>query len=455
MALAHSRFRFGASEQLLDQAARLGFELPYSDSLARLAQPVVIGAAMAPNALGIHPMEGCDGTRDGGPDALTRRRYLRFARGGAGLLWFEATAITPEARANPRQLCLTAQTAPAIARLREETLAAAADAFGSNHRPFAVIQLTHSGRYSRPVDRPAPILAHHDGVLDRAMGIAADQPVISDGELDRLQETYVAAARLAAECGFDGVDIKSCHRYLLSELLAAHTRPGSYGGPFANRTRFLLQTVRRIREQVPAIQITLRLNIYDAHPFPWGWGVDQHDAALPDLAEPLRLVHLLHQAGVTLVNVTAGNPYFSPHVNRPFDANVVGGALPDEHPLIGVMRLLDLAAAVKRAEPELVIMGTGYSWLRHHLGHVGAAVLEQGGADIIGVGREALAYPDFARDLIERGTLDRRRACITCSRCTQIMRDHGEAGCVPFDREVYGPIYDRGRQAHTTRGSPA
>lgn len=445
--MPHSRFRYNTAQQLQDEAARLGLDLPWSDDLAALARPVRVGQALAPNALAVHPMEGCDGTLDGQPGELTRRRYGRFACGGAGLLWFEATAISPEARANPNQLCLTPETQSAFAALRASSLAAARAALGADHRPFTVLQLAHSGRYSRPVNRPAPILAHHDGVLDRAMGLPDDYPLISDDALDRLQDTFVAAARLAAGCGFDGVDVKSCHRYLLSELLASHTRPGKYGGSFESRTRFLLDVVRRVRAEVPDVQLTIRLNVYDGHPYPWGWGVSEADPGAPDLSEPQRLVRLLHKAGVSLVNVTAGNPYFTPHINRPFDVNVTGGYTPDEHPLTGVVRLLDLARDIKRSCPELVIVGSGYSWLRQHLGPVAAGVVTRGWADIVGVGREAFAYPDFARDLLEHGALDRRKTCVACSRCTQIMRDHGEAGCVPFDRAVYGPIYDRGRAA--------
>ncbi|MHB1319009.1 MAG: oxidoreductase, partial [Anaerolineae bacterium] len=375
-----------------------------------------------------------------------------FAAGGAGLLWFEATAISPEARANPRQLLLTAGTVDAFARLRETAMAEGRRVNGADHRPFTVIQLAHSGRYSRPVDRPAPIIAHHDGVLDDAMKIARDHPLITDDALDRLQDTYVAAARLAVKAGFDGVDIKACHRYLISELLAAHTREGKYGGSFENRTRFLLEIVRRVRAEAPGARITLRLNVYDGHPYPWGWGVSLEDPGVPDLREPLLLVRLLHEAGVNLINVTAGNPCFTPHINRPFDQNVTGGYLPDEHPLAGVARIIDLARQVKAAEPELVVLGSGYSWMRQYAGNVAAAVLAQGGADAVGMGRLSFAYPEFARDLITRGQLDANRVCITCSRCTQIMRDHGRSGCVPFDREVYGPIYREGRNAARLQG---
>jgi 2,4-dienoyl-CoA reductase (NADPH2) len=451
------RFRFRTLDALTARIAELGLDLPTTDDLSLLARRVRIGPKETPNALAIHPMEGCDATADGRPDTLTVRRYLRFARGGAGLLWFEATAVVHQGRANPRQLLLTPESAPAFARMREDALGAGREANASAQSggygdPFTVLQLTHSGRYSRPDEQPAPIIAHHDGLLDKVFGLPPDYPLVSDDDLDRLQERYVAAAWLAQECGFDAIDIKSCHRYLISELLAAHTRPGRYGGPFENRTRFLLDVVRRMRAEVPGIQVAVRLNVYDGHPYPWGWGVSSldhaDDPAEPDLDEPLRLIGLLQEAGVTLLNVTAGNPYYTPHINRPFDTNVIGGYTPEEHPLVGVTRLVHLARAVKARYPDLVVVGTGYSWLRHHLGHIAAAVIARGWADIVGAGREAFAYPDFARDLLTTGRMNPRKACIACSRCTQIMRDQGRAGCAVFDREVYGPIYKAGREGH-------
>ncbi|MBC7237721.1 MAG: NADH:flavin oxidoreductase [Chloroflexi bacterium] len=446
--MAHERFHFHSLEELLVKAGELGVEIPAQEDVSVLAQAIYIGKHRAPNRLAIHPMEGCDGTSDGRPDELTIRRYLRFARGGAGLLWFEATAVVAEGRANPRQLWLNRATAPAFRALLEQALAAGRAANGADYRPFTVLQLTHSGRYSRPVDKPAPIIAHHDGVLDQIMGIPPDQPLISDEELDRLQDHYLDAARLAYECGFDGIDLKSCHRYLISELLAAHTRPGRYGGSFENRTRLLCELVRRIRAELPELVVAVRMNVYDGHPYPWGWGVSREDPAIPDLSEPLRLIGLLKELGVPLINVTAGNPYFTPHINRPFDRNVIGGYTPEEHPLQGVARLIDLARQVKAAHPDVVVVGTGYSWLRQFMGQVAAAVVARGWADLVGLGRGAFAYPDFARDLLSQGTLDPRKVCITCSSCTQIMRDHGRSGCVPLDRHVYGPIYAAGRRAH-------
>ncbi len=443
---AHERFNFKTLDELRRKAAVLGLEIEFDEDLTPLSRRVPVDGLETPNALAIHPMEGCDGERDGRPGRLTIRRYERFARGGAGLLWFEATAIAHTGRANPRQLTLTPETMPYFKEMLEHTLELARQANGSSFRPLTVLQLTFSGRYSRPDGRPAPVIAHHDGVLDAAMGIPPDYPLITDTELEELRDRWVDAARLAYEAGFDAVDIKSCHRYLLSELLAAHTRPGRYGGSFANRTRLHYQIVERIREQVPELIVTMRLNVYDGHPYPWGWGVSKDDPGVPDLEEPLRFVRGLYERGVPMVNVTAGNPYFTPHINRPYDTPVQGACPPDEHPLAGVARLIGLARAVKKAVPEMVVVASGYSWLRQFLGNAAAATLRRGDADLVGLGRGAFAYPDFARDLLQKGALDPKKCCITCSRCTQIMRDGGRTGCVVFDRQIYGPIYRAGRR---------
>lgn len=444
--MPHQRFHYRSLDELAADCQALGVSLPLERDLSILGREVRIGQGVAPNAMAIQPMEGCDGTLDGRPDRLTLRRYQRFAAGGCGLLWFEATAVVPEGRANPRQLLIAPGTEDAIREMLALSLATACEAMGDGWRPYTVLQLTHSGRYSRPEGRPAPCLVQHDPLLDETVGATPEAPLVSDAYLDGLADAYMAAARLAERCGFDAVDVKACHRYLMSELLAAHAREGRYGGSLENRARLLLGVVRRIHEELPNLDVAVRLNLYDGHPYPWGWGVDRDDARVPDLTEPLWLVGALRDAGMALLNVTAGNPYHTPHINRPFDMNVDSGYVSPEHPLEGVARLVELARRIKERYPDLPVVGTGYSWLRQYAAHVMAGVLAQGWADVVGLGRGAFAYPDWARDVLERGALDRRRVCVACSRCTQIMRDGGRTGCVVRDRDMYGPIYEAGRE---------
>lgn len=445
----YAKFNFNTLDALKEELARRGLELPTCDDVSILATPVQYGRLTVPNRLCSQPMEGCDGMEDGSPGELTCRKYRRLGAGGAGLLWFEACAVVPEGRANPRQLWLHEGNAQAFRRMLDQTLAAAGESMG--HRPVTVLQLTHSGRYSRPTDKPRPIIAHHSGVLDPKHNLPADYPLISDEELDRLQDAYVKASQLAAEVGFDAVDIKSCHGYLLSELLAAHTRSNSrYGGSFENRTRMLLETVAKVRRALgDRIEVTSRINAYDAYEYPFGWGVDEQDKNRWNLAEPLRLIGLLRQAGYGGINITIGNPYFNPHVNRPADQMIVGWPTPPDEPIYGFWRILKVVAQAQQAYPDFPVVGSGYSWPRQFMAQFAAGAVREGWAALAGLGRGAIAYPDFAKDIIRHGRLDPRKVCVACSRCTQIMRDGGCSGCVIRDAEVYGPIYRAGRERAT------
>ncbi len=441
------RFSYRSLAELTADIARRGFELPTTDDVSILASPVAFGRLTVPNRFVVQPMEGCDAAPDGAPSDLTVRKYRRFAAGGSGMLWWEATAVVPQGRANPRQLWLTEQTLPAFAEMIRQTKSAARESVG--YEPVCILQMTHSGRYSRPGPRPAPIIAHHSAVLDPKHNLPPDYPLITDEQLDALQDDFVRTAELAARAGFDGVDIKSCHRYLLSELLASFTRENSrYGGSFENRTRMLRETARKVRDAVgDRIEVSARMNAYDAIPRPWGWGVSEQHAGTPDLSEPIALIRQLREIGFPGINLTIGNPYFNPHVNRPADWMIAGWGDAPEHPLVGVNRIMHVVREVQQAMgSDFPVVGSGYTWMRQYMPNFAAAFVQQGWVSLVGVGRGALAYPDFARDIVRSGRMDRHKVCVVCSSCTQIMRDGGTSGCVVRDREVYGPIFREGRR---------
>ncbi|WP_312562198.1 hypothetical protein [Anaerospora sp.] len=434
----HVRFHYKTLEDLKQDIVRLGLDIPCSENMEIFNQSVSLSGAVVPNTLGIHPMEGCDGTPDGMPSELTKRRYERFAKGGAGLLWFEATAVVSEGRANPRQLQINEHTQAELAGMLNQSLQASSEA--GNARPFTVLQLTHSGRNSRPGDAPSPIIATRATHLEAKL--LPGFHMITDEELAELEDQYVKAAVIAAEAGFDAVDIKCCHGYLLGELLAGHTRTGHYGGSFENRTRLLVNIIDKVKAKLgDRLQIVVRLGVYDG--VPNGWGVDKTDYHKPDFTEPVQLIQLLAGKGVALFNITLGNPYYNPHVNRPYDT---GSYIPPFHPLQNVAMLLQAAKVMQQAVPKAVVMGTGFSWLRQFAPHVAAGCLEQGWMKLVGFGRQAFAYPDFAKDLLRQGSFDSRKICIACSKCTIIMRDGGCTGCVPRDADTYAAIYRKGRE---------
>jgi NADPH2 dehydrogenase len=467
-------FKFHSLADLETESRRLGLDLRFSSDFSPLFRPVSIGPLRAGNALCIQPMEGCDGTLDGRPDELTFRRYQRFGAGGAKLIWGEATAVLEEARANSRQLLINEQTAPDLDRLLRECRQAHRSAFGSDDDLVVGLQLTHSGRYSYR----RPLLAFHDPILDprtlldKATGQTVDTgyPLLDDDYLRRLPDRYASAAELAYRVGFQFVDIKQCHRYLLSELLAAKARPGPYGGSLENRTRLAREIFLAIRARVPDLTLATRLNVYDGIPFhksavqsegvpcAWAapvqsaWGTQEDDPFQPDLREPVWWIGEMMRLGVPLVNVSMGNPYATPHVIRPFEYPPPDGYETPEHPLVGVDRHFRLTAELQQRFPHLPLVGSGYSYIQEFLFHAGAANLRDGRATFVGVGRAALPQPDFVRQLLTEGQIDRKRICRTFSYCTALMRaKHNElgqfpTGCPPFDKQVYGPIWQEAKK---------
>lgn len=451
---AHEKFNFKSLEALKEKVQELGVNVNVSEDLSPLSKPVKVGKKIAPNSFAVLPMEGCDSNPDGSPSELVTRRYTRFASGGAGLLWWEACAVVEEGRANPLQMMLTDENVDAFAALLKTTNAAAAEKNGASHRPLNILQLTHSGRYSRPVGhKGAPLVPQHDPLLDPRVGLKPEDPVVTDEYLDSLVDKYVHSALLAQKAGFDGVDIKACHRYLISELLASHTREGKYGGSFENRSRLIINIIREVRKATGGdFIIASRFNVFDAHPYPYGFGEDKEDMWKFDPTEPMALVKLMIENGVDLLSNSAGNPYYIyPQVTRPFDQSSAGIPVPDEHPLESVSRLFSFTRKIQEAAGDVPVVGNGYTWLREYLPYVGAANLADGSCSFVGLGRSSFAYPDAPHDVLQGEGMETKKCCISCSKCTQIMRDHGRTGCVIKDSAVYAPLFREAQQDAASR----
>jgi 2,4-dienoyl-CoA reductase (NADPH2) len=452
------KYRLGSLAEFYESCKEIHCSIEAIEDVSILAEPVNAGSLLIPNSLAVHPMEGADGDSIGRPGPLSFRRYKRFASGGAGLIWTEAIAVVSEGRANPRQLWINEESKDTFAEMIRQMRQAARESIGANHKLVIVAQLTHSGRYSKPDGIARPLISQRDPYRDSLIpeekpsigrqNRITDESIVTDEYLDNLQNAYVQAAQMAFEVGFDAVDIKSCHGYLINELLASRNRAGKYGGSFDNRTRFLLEVIDKIHARLGQDKpVCLRLGFYDAIPYPYGWGVDEKDYTKPDLTEPIKLVRLLSQRNISLINFTIANPYYNPHIGRPFNQPIKGAYQEPEHPLKGVERLINIAARIQTEFPEIALVGTGYSWLRELIGNVGAASKKLGKIKIVGAGRMALAHPDFARDLLLKGTLDKNKVCIGCSACTQLMRDAQPTGCVIRDNKIYGAIFKRGRMS--------
>jgi 2,4-dienoyl-CoA reductase-like NADH-dependent reductase (Old Yellow Enzyme family) len=432
--------------------------LPYDqESTDILARPFVLASGhKIGNRFCVLPMEGWDGTADGRPTELTRRRWKNFGRSGAKLIWGgEAAAVRPDGRCNPNQLLMTSDTTGDIESLRRDLVKEHRERFGSNEDLLIGLQLTHSGRFSKSQDNSKfePVIAYHHPFLDQLYHIDPALPVISDGELDDLTEAFVESAVQAGKAGFDFVDIKHCHGYLGHELLSAITRQGRYGGSLGNRTRFLHGIITGIQRDCPSMEIGVRISAFDYPPFrakepggtgvclyshengeyPYAFGADPQSPLEIRLDELFSLLEMLQELGVQLICMSAGSPYYNPHIQRPAMLPPVDGYFPPEDPLLGVARQISTAARIKARFPGIALIGSGYSYLQQIFPFAARAAVKNGGADFIGLGRMMFSYPEIFADILEGKELNRKKICRTCSRCTTAPRMGYVSGCYLLD----------------------
>ena len=449
-------------EEFRARVEELRLEIPCDERVeaapgSPLAQPLFIAGKTIGNRFCIHPMEGWDGTRDGKPTDATIRRWRNFGLSGAKLIWGgEAVAVRHDGRANPNQLLINEDNQRSLGQLRDELIAYHQQACGSTDDLIVGLQLTHSGRFSRPNEkmRPEPRLLYHHPLLDRRVNANANSPLLTDDDIRRIIDDFITAARIANDLGFDFIDVKHCHGYLGHEFLSAHTRAGDYGGSFENRTRFLREVTAGVRSVAPNMLIGVRLSAFDLIafrsntidgktgpgvpdqtklPYHWGFGVDVDDPQQYDLSEPRRFLALLRELGIHLVNISGGSPYYNPHIQRPALYPPSDGYLPPEDPLVGVARQMEVTRALKEEFPELILVGTGYSYLQEYLPNVAQAVVRQGWVDSIGLGRMVLSYPELPRDVLSGRGLQHKRICRTFSDCTTAPRKGLPSGCYPLD----------------------
>ena len=426
------KFNYKSVGEIQKKAAELDINIGFSENYGVFGRKIDVEPGFAlKNRLAIHPMEAFDAELDGSPGELTARRYKRFAESGAGLIWFEATAVQEDGKTSPRQLMISEKNAGEFGRLVEEVKNIA----GSDTK--LVMQLTHSGRFSKP-----PVIACHNETLNTRMRLDPSYPCVSDDYLKRLEDSFEKAAVFSQRAGFDAIDIKACHRYLFAELLGAFFREGEYGGSFENRARLFLNTIKKTKDRLKnSAAVVSRLGISDVIPYPDGFGMakSEDDPYRVDLSESIRLLGEINRLGVNLVNVTMGTPYYNPHINRPYDYNIARTA-PPSHPLVNLANFINHVGTLQKTYPHMTFVGTGYSYLRHFAIGAAAYSLENKLAGLIGFGRGAFAYKGFAHDMMN-GFMDSKKCCLACSKCTEIMRAGGTTGCPIRDSEVYMPIY--------------
>lgn len=443
-------------ETFCEHVRSLGIDLPCDAEIGTgnesvLGQSLTIDDQTIGNRFCILPMEGWDGTRDGRPTDLTEYRWKNFGISGAKLIWGgEAVAVRPDGRANPNQLMINEANLGDLMRLRQILVDAHQERFSTVDDLFVGLQLTHSGRFARPNEKTKsePRTAQRNAVLDKRLGIDGDNALLSDDDLKQLIDDFVAAAVLAQKAGYRFVDVKHCHGYLGHELLTGFDRESEFGGSFENRTRFLREIVAGIHANAPGLMIGVRVSAFDFVPYRMGddsigqpepdadprlaFGGDGTGQGI-DLTEPSKLMELMKSLGIRLVCTTAGSPYYNPHIQRPAFFPPSDGYQPPEDPLVGVARQVNATAELKQLHPEMLFVGSGYSYLQDWLPGVAQAVVAAGKVDSVGLGRMVLSYPDLPADVLDGSVLARKKICRTFSDCTTAPRNGMVSGCYPLD----------------------
>ena len=447
--------RLKTHDDFTSRLAELGVEIPCDETApasgGSLSKSVDIDGMSIGNRFCILPMEGWDGTKDGQPTDLTRRRWHNFGISGAKLIWGgEAVAVRRDGRANPNQLMINDGNLSDLESLRTDLVEQHEKRFSKTDDLLVGLQLTHSGRFARPNEKATaePMIAQRNSALDAKLGITDDSKMLSDDDLATLVDEFIAAAVLADKAGFTFIDVKHCHGYLGHELLSGLDRPGKYGGSFENRTRFLRDIVAGVTAAAPRLKFAVRVSIFDFLPFQPGsdrigvpdplgdskltFGGDGTGAGI-NLDEPSQFMSLLEELGIRLVCTTAGSPYYNPHIQRPAFFPPSDGYQPPEDPLVGVARQINATAELKRRHPNLFFVGSGYSYLQDWLPNVAEAVVRTDMVDSIGLGRMVLSYPDLPADVLNGTVMARKKICRTFSDCTTAPRNGIVSGCYPLD----------------------
>ncbi len=371
------------------------------NSFSKLMEPVWIGNMQVKNRIVFPPMNTNLSSEDGCVTDQMEEYYVRRARGGAGLIILEAASVSPESRNHPRQpmICDRRYTA-SWARLVEKL---------HRYQVKVSIELVHYGSEASIPPRVSP------------SGISKykEEPgkILTIEEIHDVQRQFVNAAVLARQAGMDAITLHACHGYLIAEFLspAFNKRTDDYGGSLENRCRFLLEIIEQCRDKLgPKFPIMVR---YSADEFVEGGR---------GMEESVELAKVLEKHGVAAIDISASQPSAYLMTTPPY-------CLPHAKGL-----LVPYSEAIKKAVKIPVFTAIG---IREH--EFAEAILEEGKADLIALGRAQIADPDYGNK-VRKNEAKEIRHCLSCEFCLDTLDDDRQICCAvnpEAGREIeFGPI---------------
>ena len=385
-------------------------------------QSIKIGNRTVPNRFAINAMECCDGDDEGNPTEKTYARYRKLFEGGAGLIDLEAITCQWESRSRKNQLSVMPRNQAALTKFTAEMKKI-------NSASLFVWQLTHSGELSHP--------AFSKRVCVKPLpGFGGE--IVDEAYVEKTIEEFITAAKIAHDCGADGIDFKNCHGYFDSQLLRPYNdRKWKYGGPWENRTRFTYAVYEGIAKAIndPNFVVGSKVSIWEG--FPGGQGSAGPDSPIMDISESIDLVKGMEARGAKFIIVSAGSPSITLALSQP-DKSV-----PDDCYLHFTFQ-----KAVRDAlKSETVVIGSAYSVLNNGHNQLQARNKEENTlwywanrnikdrvTDMVAIGRQSLADGQIPRKFAEGREKD-IKWCTACDHCIEFLIRQQPVGCATFDKD--------------------
>lgn len=383
----------------------------------KLLEPIKVGPRTLQNRFFIQAMETNMEDPTGNPSENTTNRYIDLAQGEAGLITLEAISVTRESRARDNQLMIMPQNLKPLTAFMDKVHAA-------NPKSVVVFQLTHSGELSEPAFSrrvtPNPLPGYGGELL-------------SEEDVDHIMDEFVTSAKIAYDCGADGIDLKLCHGYLGSQMIRPHNdRNWKYGGSWENRTRFPYELMERIRKEIPDENFLIGSKISAWEGFPGGFGTEGPHSPVMDLTEPIALIKGLEERGASYIVQSAGSPGITVSLTQC-----------DKHvPYFSYLHQYWAKEFRKALKPETVVIGSNFSPFgdgnnglcavtpeESNLLDYGEWCINDSVCDMIALGRQSLADPYLPKKVRE-GKIDDIHFCKLCDLCLELLIQQSPVGCV-------------------------
>lgn len=380
-----------------------------------LFSKIKIGNTIVDNRIVINAMEGNDADLNGNPSLKTYRRYRELFKANPGVIILEAISITEEHVCRKNQLTILPKNEKALEKFVCEMKKI-------NKNPLLFFQLNHAGELSNPNFSKRVCVKKIPGF---------EGTLLYEEDIKKIIKQYVLSAKIAYNCGADGIDIKFGHGYLGSQILRPYNdRKFSYGGPWENRRRFAFDILEEILKEIKDSNFIIGSKISIWEGLPGGQGCAEPDSSVIDFRESFDLIKGLEERGASYIIESAGNA-FTLSLQQPDKNHIFSGYL--HHGF--QKQIKDIVKS------DTVVIGSAYSVFGRSeknkvesISYWGNKNIKNNVVDMIAIGRQSLADPLFPSKLREN-KIEEINWCLTCNRCRQLLRNQKNVGCPVYNKE--------------------